>query len=79
MIRWMSLYRLKTGEARSWPVEIANEIVLLLRITAQLVTRRDGRWPRRQVFTVAWRWFTFPLVLPYVLYWNRRFARRLAA
>jgi GT2 family glycosyltransferase len=79
MIRWMSLYRLKTGELRCWRRETVKEVVLLLRITAQLVTRRDRRWPRRQIFTVAWRWFTFPLVLPYVLYWNRRFARQLAA
>lgn len=75
MIRWMSLYRSKTGQMRAWPGATVQEIVLLVRITAQLVTRRDIRWPRRQYFNVAWRWITFPLVLPYVLYWNRRFAK----
>jgi GT2 family glycosyltransferase len=79
MIRWMSLYRLKTGLACAWPGAIVEEIVLLLRITAQLVTRRDASWPRRQYFTVVWRWLTFPLVLPYVLYWNRHFAQRRPA
>ena len=78
MIRWMSLYRWKTGQARSWPRALIEETVLLLRITAQLVTRRDPQRPRRQYFAVAWRWLTFPLVLPYVLYWNWRFAHQHA-
>jgi GT2 family glycosyltransferase len=76
MIRWMSLYRLKTGQARSLPGAALGEVVLLLRVTAQLVTRRDSRWPRRQVFFVAWRWLTFPIVLPWILYWEHRFRAR---
>ena len=79
MIRWMSLYHLKTGPARSLPRALFDEIVLLLRLTVQLVTKRDSRWPRRQWFAVAWRWFTFPLVLPYVLYWHWRFGQRQLA
>ena len=75
MIRWMSLYRLKTGQARSLPAGIVDECMLLLRQTAQLITRRDEPWPRRRFFTVAWRWLTFPLVLPYILYWDWRFRR----
>ncbi|HSI14711.1 MAG TPA: glycosyltransferase [Chthoniobacter sp.] len=73
MIRWMSLYRFKTGEARSLAEGFRDECTLLLRQTAQLVTRREEPWPRRRVFAVAWRWFTFPLVLPYILYWDWRF------
>jgi GT2 family glycosyltransferase len=76
MIRWMSLYRLKTGQARSLPWALCDEVILLLRVTVQLVTKRQRQWPRRQFFAVAWRWFTFPLVLPYVLYWNWRFQQR---
>lgn len=76
MIRWMSLYRIKTGQARSLPVAARDEIVLLFRITVQLITRPDARWPRRQWFNVAWRWLTFPVVLPWILYWDRRFRTR---
>lgn len=76
MIRWMSLYRLKTGQARTLPRALLDEYILLLRVTVQLITKRDPRWPRRQYFAVAWRWFTFPYVLPYVLYWDWRFAQR---
>ena len=76
MIRWMSLYRLKTDQARSWPAAIIDEVILLLRITVQLLTRPDARWPRRQWFNVAWRWLTFPVVLPWILYWDRRFRTR---
>jgi GT2 family glycosyltransferase len=75
MIRWMSLYRIKTGQAASFPRAAFAEIVLLVRLTAQLVTKPDRRRPRRQVFSVAWRWLTFPLVLPYILYWNWRFSQ----
>jgi len=74
MIRWMSLYRLKTSKARSLPRAAMDEIVLLLRQTAQLITRRRLPWPRRRCFYVAWSWLTFPLVLPYILYWDWRFA-----
>jgi GT2 family glycosyltransferase len=76
MIRWMSLYRIKTGQVRRLPVAVYDEIVLLLRITFQFVTRRNPECPCRQSFAVAWRWFTFPLVLPYVLFWNWRFGQR---
>ena len=75
MIRWMSLYRLKTGQLRSLPVAMTDEVTLLFRITSQLLSRPDAQWPRRQYFSVAWRWFTFPLVLPYILFWNWRFSR----
>jgi GT2 family glycosyltransferase len=73
MIRWMSLYRLKTGQSRSFPAAVVDECVLLLRQTVQLVTRRGEPWPWRRCFHVGWRWFTFPLVLPYILYWDWRF------
>ncbi len=76
MIRWMSLYRVKTAQPRSLPAAARDEIVRLLRITAQLVTRRNPKQWRRQSFTVAWRWVTFPLTLPYILFWDWRFRQR---
>jgi GT2 family glycosyltransferase len=76
MIRWMGLYRIKTRKARSLPRAIADEMLLLLRQTAQLVTRRQLPWPRCRCFHVAWRWLTFPLVLPYILYWDWRFGSK---
>ena len=61
---------------RSLPAAAFDELVLLLRLTVQLVTRPDARWPRRQRFAVAWRWLTFPVVLPWILYWERRYRLR---
>jgi hypothetical protein len=78
MIRWMALYHLKTGPPRSLPFVLFDEMFLLLRLTVQLVTKRDARWPRRQRFAVVWRWLTFPFVLPYMLYWHRRFRRQFS-
>jgi GT2 family glycosyltransferase len=77
MIRWMSLYRIKTSQAHSLPMAAFDELLLLLRITGQLVTRPDARWPRRQYFNVFWRWLTFPVVLPWILYWEHRFRSTL--
>lgn len=76
MIRWMSLYRIKTGQARSLPRAVVNESVLLLRQTVQLITRRHLPWPCCRCFNVAWRWLTFPFVLPYILYWDWRFGTK---
>lgn len=76
MIRWMSLYRIKTGCARPLPASVVDESVLLLRQTVQLVTRREQPWPCSRCFTVVWRWLTFPLVLPYILYWDWRFSSK---
>lgn len=72
MIRWMAVYRLKVGEASPPLASCVRECMGLLRSTAHLVTRPEPHRWRRRIFTVAWRWFTFPLVLPYILYWERR-------
>ena len=86
MIRWMALYRLKTGEApplgssrtRVYGSAIRREVMDLLRLTAQLVTRPDPYRPSSQLFQVLHRWVTFPLVLPWQLYWERRFRQQLS-
>jgi len=73
MIRWMALYRAKTGQIRSLPGTVSHECLDLLRITSHLATRFEpGSW-RRQTFHVVQRWITFPIVLPYFLYWTERF------
>lgn len=77
MIRWMALYRLKTGQSASLLVTAARECAGLLRRTLHLITKRQPQRVRRQVFGVAWAWLTFPLVLPWVLFWEVRFRRNL--
>lgn len=72
MIRWMSLYRAKTGTSASLPHAAVRECVDLLRATTHLITRPEpNRW-RRRTFSIAWRWATFPAVLPWVLFWENR-------
>ncbi len=72
-IRWMSLYRVKTGQSQSWPATAAREFVNLLRSAKHLVTKPEpGRW-RRRTFAVCWRGVTFPIVLPWILYWEHRY------
>ena len=75
MIRWMALYRARTGQLRSLPGTAIQESVDLLRITSHLITRFDPQRWRRQIFQVLLRWLTFPVVLPYFLYWTARFRR----
>jgi GT2 family glycosyltransferase len=73
-LRWMVRFRLKTGVATSlW----RDMFVYYLRITVRTV--KHWRWDRwkTQVFTVFWQWLTFPVLLPYLLLWQRRFSRQL--
>jgi len=79
MIHWSRLFLLKTGQSRPLPAAALQECIDLLRVTAQLVARPDRRHPKRHLFAVCWRWLTFPLVLPYTLYWDWRFRRLLAS
>jgi len=79
MIRWMALYRLKTGQAASLPGILARETADLLRVTRSFVIHPEpARW-RRGAFAVAWRWITFPAVLPWMLFWDWRFRRALSS
>lgn len=75
MIRWMALYRRKTGQSASLPLTSMREIANLLRRTAHLVTRPQPHRVRRRLFAVAWDWATLPLVLPWILFWEIRFRR----
>lgn len=72
-VRWMSLYRVKTGQSKPLPATALREFVNLLRSAAHLVTKPEpGRW-RRRTFALCWRGLTFPLVLPWILYWEHRY------
>ena len=79
MIRWMALYRLKTGQSVSLPDILARETADLLRVTLRFVSRPEpARW-RRGAFAIVWRWLTFPAVLPWMIFWDRRFRRTLSS
>jgi hypothetical protein len=49
----------------------------LMRTTWHLFSRHDPANWRRRWFWQAWRWLTFPLFAPYVVFWHLRFRRML--
>lgn len=71
--RWSLLYRIKTGARTPFAIGACAD---LLRTTLHLLTRFDrGTW-RAQFFRQVMKWATFPLVLPYLAFWNARFRKR---
>lgn len=73
-LHWTVLYRLKIGATGSLTLEtLANLLRITLRPRDWHATRR-----RRQLFTVCWSWLSLPVVLPYLLVWQRRYRRQLA-
>jgi len=86
MIRWIVLYRLKTGQSpslrASWLKALSTlirvEILNLLRATLHYFMRFDGRTWRTKSFQLLWKWFTFPFVLPYLMVWEIRFRIQLS-
>ena len=86
MIRWMSLYRIKTGcgpkltAARSriaWALMV-SESARVFRTVLHIRTRPSLR-PRTQRFYAILRLLTLPVVLPYMLAWEFHFRRNLSA
>ena len=85
MVRWFSLYLLKTR--RGWTdVNILRALALVcLERTANLL-RENCRLAReyrpntlaRTCFVLAWNSLVFPILLPYVLWWEVRFRRSLS-
>lgn len=81
LIRWMVLYRLKTRQSAplraSWiaviTATVKREIADLLRTTLQFFLKFDQSLWRTKAFQQIWKWITFPLVLPYILWWEFRF------
>jgi GT2 family glycosyltransferase len=85
LIRWMVLYRLKTGQSAPlrahFPQVIAllveREIADLLRSSAHFFLKFDRRLWRAKLFHQFWKWLTFPLVLPYLIFWEIKFRNML--
>jgi hypothetical protein len=64
-LHWFVPFRLKTGVCT--PL-LTDACLDLLRTTFHLAGRFDrARW-KSQFFHQAWKWLTFPLVLPYLLF-----------
>lgn len=87
LIRWILFYRLKTGQSAplktSWLRALAGlarvEMADLLRTTLQFFLKFDRRFWRANLFRQCWKWLTFPLVLPYLMFWEIRFRKQLQA
>lgn len=83
--RWHLLYRLKTQQAlplEATSISAASALIIqqcvdLLRTTYHLVSRFEkSRW-RTAVAGQLWRWLTFPILLPYLVYWDLRFRSQI--
>jgi GT2 family glycosyltransferase len=85
LMKWYLLYLLKTGQ--SAPAEasrfralahlIVTRTAALVRTTWHSCTRRNDGMRRTMAFDLAWQWLLFPAVLPYLMYWELEFRRRL--
>ncbi len=85
-IRWHVLFLIKTGQARPLdaplrrvlPRVAAARSVDLVRVTWRTLAGRGAPGPLATRFArVALSWALFPIVLPYILYWDARFRARL--
>jgi GT2 family glycosyltransferase len=85
MQRWTLLYHLKTGVGLPLNVSdtqaaigvIKHWSIDLLRTTWHVFSKHDRQRWRTQLFNQIWKWFSFPLVLPYLIIWEIRFRRQL--
>jgi GT2 family glycosyltransferase len=69
-LKWSVLFRLKTG-ART-PLWLDEPLNLLRRSRRTLFSLKADSW-RAPLFHLCWQWATFPLVYPYLLWWERKF------
>jgi GT2 family glycosyltransferase len=72
-LRWHLLYRLKVTHVR-WAT--AHEIMDLLRVTKRTVLAPEPN--RRQFIRLILQWFLFPIWVPYLVYWELKFRRKLS-
>lgn len=77
MMRWFALYLRKTR-----PLPSRTALALLLAANALRGLRKRARELRvagwtRSLFLAAWEIITLPMLLPYVCYWDAKFAARL--
>jgi GT2 family glycosyltransferase len=85
LARWQLLYRLKTGQGASLSVSLVEATfslfvdlcVDLLRTTWHLFSKPHSSRRRKQVFDQFWKWFTFPVMVPYLILWELRFRKLL--
>jgi len=82
MIRWFSLYCLKTGRNLSGnPLRIIASLVMehslnLVRTNWRTVQKGPSEF-HRALFLLGWNTLTFPILLPYLIYWHMRFRNAL--
>jgi GT2 family glycosyltransferase len=86
LIKWHVLYLVKTGQAMPADASTLSAIchvirfrtIMLLRTTWRSFTLLRADTMRTTLFDVAWQWMMFPLVLPYLAYWELQFRRRIS-
>lgn len=84
LMRWVLLYRLKTGQSPpldSGKIRVIADLIAarsfdLAQATWHLVSRQRSAG-RAACFFLVWKWLSFPLLLPYLTYWELRFRREL--
>jgi GT2 family glycosyltransferase len=84
-IRWHLLYVLKAGLAPSvdtpaWKAAsflVVNRSLNLLRGTWHVLRSPDMSRRRTQWFHTAMSWVMFPVILPYMMFWDLRFRRTM--
>ncbi|CEF48529.1 unnamed protein product [uncultured bacterium] len=84
LIKWHLLFMLKTGqglppEAPAWKALVflvSSRTMMLLRTTWHAVGRHSES-RRTTWFDIAASWLMFPIILPYLAYWELRFRRQL--
>ena len=77
----MLVYRMKTHQSpppggawlESLWLVVKLEILNLLRVTLHFLLDFDRKHWRTKSFHLFWKWVTFPLVLPYLMFWEIRF------
>jgi GT2 family glycosyltransferase len=85
LIKWHVLYQLKTGQGvppeasrlRTVTHVILSRTKSLVWTTARSLTGRTEGMRKTMFFDLAWQWLMFPAVLPYLMYWELEFRRRL--
>jgi glycosyltransferase involved in cell wall biosynthesis len=87
LIRWAAMYSYKVDEGLHLadpPVKnlmraLSDWIMTQLRLTWHDIVRWDEPYWRSRAFSFVLRWVTFPIILPYYLYWVYRFQGQLSA
>ena len=87
MIRWTALYWYKINEGlhiadpaalNLWH-GLRDTVVTLVRVTWHDFQRWDRSYWKSKTFWLTLRWLSFPIVLPYYLYWVYRYHGELSA